>query len=110
MNHKLGGVHVKVTPLLGGREEGAVCTLLEIGNSRLLLDCGCLTGTPASSLQHMRDKLEEIGPIDAILLSHADMAHVGGLPFFFGEFGKHGFSPHTKIQFIMYIHELFIYT
>ena len=33
--------NITVTPLLGGCEEYGVCSLLELGDYRILLDCGC---------------------------------------------------------------------
>lgn len=88
MDTRISDVRVKLTPLLGGCEDGAVCALLEIGHSRILLDCGCLIGTSPTSLQNMKSEIESIGPIDAILLSHADLAHMGALPILFGQDGK----------------------
>ena len=82
-------IPVVCTPLLGGRQYGAVCTLLEIGETRLLLDCGRLFGTELEALLRAADQIAS-GPIDAILLSHADMAHIGGLP---SIFGAKGFPP-----------------
>jgi cleavage and polyadenylation specificity factor subunit 2 len=79
-------IPVVCTPLLGGRQYGAVCTLLEIGNTRLLLDCGRLFGTETEAVMRAVDEIVS-GPIDAILLSHADMAHIGGLPSIFGSNG-----------------------
>lgn len=76
-------IPVVCTPLLGGRQYGAVCTLLEIGNTRILLDCGRLFGTESDAISRALDEILS-APIDAILLSHADMAHIGGLPAIFG--------------------------
>lgn len=88
MSETLGGVHIKLTPLLGGREDGAICTLLEVGKTRILLDCGCCLGTSPTALQNMKEEIVKGGPIDAVLLSHADLAHIGGLPILFGEHGN----------------------
>ena len=69
---------VRVTPLSGATEGGAPCHLLEIDGCTLLLDCGWDEGRGAAGLEPLRALA---GRIDAVLISHADMAHVGGLPY-----------------------------
>lgn len=73
---------IKVTPLYGGDESIAsngVCTLLEIGSAKILLDCGSTSPPRYDVLERTRDYLLSIGGVDAIILSHADIHHVGGL-------------------------------
>lgn len=53
---------------------------------RLLLDCGC-TETDLESVAKVVKDLSEIGGVHAILLSHADLHHVGALPFLLGKKG-----------------------
>ena len=65
---------IKVTPVVGGQEDGGVCSILEIGGCRLLLDCGA-TGSKVSNLY------ENVEGIDAILISHADIEHIGALAY-----------------------------
>jgi Cft2 family RNA processing exonuclease len=101
MDTRISDVQVKLTPLLGGCEDGAVCSLLEIGHSKILLDCGCLVGTSPASLENMKAQLKSSGPIDAILLSHADLVHMGALPMLFGLNGILSLSP--TIHFMSYI-------
>jgi cleavage and polyadenylation specificity factor subunit 2 len=79
-------IQIRLVPLLGGREYGAVCSLLEIGNSRILLDCGRLISTSVESISRIKDFIKNT-TIDAILLTHADMAHIGALPLLFGVAG-----------------------
>ena len=65
---------IKVTPVVGGQEEGGVGSVLEIGGCRLLLDCGA-SGNKVSKLY------DNVDGIDAILISHADIEHIGALPY-----------------------------
>jgi Cft2 family RNA processing exonuclease len=53
--------------------KGPACFLLEIGGKRLMLDLG--EGPPPGLLP----KVDDIGPIDALVLSHGHRDHVGGL-------------------------------
>ena len=79
---------IVLTPLLGGKEDGGVASLLEIGGFRILLDCGT---TMATGNEHIMasvvSKIKEKGGIDCVILSHADIHHMGGLPVLFGEGG-----------------------
>ena len=59
---------VRVTPLLGGKTEGAVCTLLEIGGSRILLDCGGVVDFDFNSLLSITNDLVAGGGIDAVVI------------------------------------------
>eukprot|EP01038_Epipyxis_sp_PR26KG_P014055 gene14055-18853_t len=88
---------IKVTPLIGGRNESGVCTLLELGEYRLLLDCGCSFDLPVSApsesynaktdniLHKISEDLTCTGGIDGVLISHADMHHIGALPVILGK-------------------------
>lgn len=79
--------HIKVTPLVGGRLADGVCSLLEIGGVRLLLDCGCSPENSLSQLTQIAHDLKQIGGVNAVLLSHADIHHLGALPVVFGRQG-----------------------
>eukprot|EP00605_Chrysophyceae_sp_TOSAG23-4_P000169 GSChrysophyteH1.ASY1.ANO1.193.1 assembled CDS len=81
---------IRLTPLMGGQEDGGVCSLLEIGGARVLLDCGCTLSTGNEELLKVAAKLREGGGVDCILLSHADLHHIGALPVIFG---AHGLKP-----------------
>ncbi|KAJ1430040.1 beta-lactamase-like protein [Ochromonadaceae sp. CCMP2298] len=78
---------IRVTPLTGGRTEDGVCALLEIGGARILLDCGCTTETSDAQLREIASVLREAGGVHAVLLSHADIHHLGALPVLLGREG-----------------------
>jgi len=69
-----------LTPLGGGREIGANSYLLEWGETNILLDCGLnprktgFDALPAFDLLYERE-------IDAIIISHAHLDHMGSLTF-----------------------------
>ena len=76
---------VKVTTLSNGV---AACSLLEIGGISILLDCGYSQLDSPALLQTIQSKLSSCGKtIDAVLISHADMLHMGSLPCVFGKAG-----------------------
>lgn len=78
---------VCVTPFFGGREDGGVCALLESGGCRVLLDCGCTLGTTNAQILTVAKALAAGGGVDCVLLSHADIHHMGALPILFGKGG-----------------------
>ena len=66
--------NIRLTPLMGGKEAGGVCSLLEIGGARVLLDCGCTLTTSNETLLEVAEKLRAGGGVDCVLLSHADVS------------------------------------
>jgi cleavage and polyadenylation specificity factor subunit 2 len=78
-NMSTSGREVIFTPLAGARSDSAVCCyLLELEGCTLLLDCGWGADFNPEELA----SLAEAAPrVDAVLLSHADLAHVGALPY-----------------------------
>jgi len=76
---------VKFTPLLGGANElSPLCYLLEIDDCSILLDCGWDDRFAPASL----GLLKEVAPrVDYVLVSHPDLAHMGALPYAFGQLG-----------------------
>jgi Cft2 family RNA processing exonuclease len=78
---------VRVSPLWGassGQQGDALCSLLELDSARILLDCGIPSSE--AEIEAISDKVESLnasGGIDAVLLSHADVQHMGALPILF---------------------------
>lgn len=83
--------HIRITPLYGGRTDSGACTLLEVGGARILLDAGAsLWSASAEETAYIRKLASDLvsaGGVDAILLSHADLHHIGGLPIIAGRQG-----------------------
>jgi cleavage and polyadenylation specificity factor subunit 2 len=76
---------IRVTPLAGGKSDNGVCSLLELNGCRILLDCGFSLPLENNSIDKITSNLLENGGIDAVLLSHADLSHISGLPFILGQ-------------------------
>ena len=71
--------------LLGGASEvGASCVVVEAGGRRVLLDAGVRLNAP-DPLPDLR-RLQEIGGIDAVVVTHAHADHIGALPLAAGAF------------------------
>jgi predicted metal-dependent RNase/dsRNA-specific ribonuclease len=66
-----------LTFLGGAGEIGASCTLVEVGNTRILVDCGVRfnAGTSLPDLSRLHGLT-----LDAIAVTHAHSDHTGGLP------------------------------
>ncbi|MFT4311913.1 MAG: beta-CASP ribonuclease aCPSF1 [Candidatus Woesearchaeota archaeon] len=80
---------IRMSYLGSGRQVGRSCLLLQTNESRILLDCGVdPSGTEDAypMLEAPEFKLEDI---DAIIVSHAHLDHVGFLPYLF-KFGYRG--------------------
>lgn len=63
----------------GAGEVGASCYLFKIDGKNILLDCGIRMKGGKDSLPDFR-RIQELGGVDAILVSHAHMDHTGALP------------------------------
>lgn len=65
---------IHFTPISGGHDRSPPCYLLNIDEFTFLLDCGW----DANFDMHYIDRLKEhVGKIDAVLLSHPDIDHLG---------------------------------
>jgi hypothetical protein len=75
---------VRIVFLGGARQVGRSCILLQTPNSRILLDCGI---DPASGDQDRFPQLDvpefDLNNLDAIIISHAHLDHVGLLPYLY---------------------------
>ena len=76
---------MKLIYLGGAREVGASSILLEIDNYKILLDSGIRQKSNKDKLPDF-NSIQEIGGIDAILISHAHMDHIGSLPIISSEY------------------------
>jgi len=80
---------IRITCLGGAREVGRSCFLLQTSESRVLLDCGLNVAAPfESSLPHLDSPDFKIDELDAVVISHPHLDHVGFLPFLF----KYGYK------------------
>ncbi len=75
---------VRITVLGGGRQVGRSCFLLQTPNSKILLDCGI------DIASHGKDKFPyfnvpefDITQLDAVVITHAHLDHVGLLPYLY---------------------------
>jgi len=75
---------VKVTPLCGARNEQPLCYLLEIDEACILLDCGW---DETFDTRLLKPLLKIAHKIDAVLLTHCDLNHLGALPYAFAKAG-----------------------
>src|SRR3989344_1753267 len=80
---------VRITFLGGAREVGRSCMLLQTPESRILIDCGI---NVAASDENAFPKLDspdfKIDELDAVIISHAHLDHLGFLPYLF----KYGYK------------------
>eukprot|EP00897_Mesotaenium_endlicherianum_P003275 jgi/Mesen1/2976/ME000176S02016 len=81
------GTSVKFAPLCGAYNEEPLCYLLEVNGFSILLDCGWTDSFDLSQLEPLRHVAKSV---DAVLLSHPDMAHLGALPYAVGKLGLQG--------------------
>ena len=86
--------YVSVRPLQGGRADGGVCALLKIGDAKILLDCGCSSATDFDELLKTAETVRAVDGLDAVIISHADLHHVGALPLFLSS--KRGNQPQRQ--------------
>eukprot|EP01083_Nonionella_stella_P022254 61559_1 len=74
---------IQITALYGTRPHEPLCYLLEIDECRILLDCGwdyCFNDKDIAPLKKIQD-------IDAVLVSHASIQHLGALPYAVAKLG-----------------------
>ncbi|ODT73391.1 hypothetical protein ABS71_07240 [bacterium SCN 62-11] len=72
---------MKIHFIGGAQEVGGSCSVVEVGSRRVLIDCGQRMGGGAE-VDRLPDlqRVQELGGLDAILLTHAHADHIGALP------------------------------
>ena len=83
---------VRVTYMGSGRQVGRSCILLQTPESKILLDCGVDVASPSESLDaypHLDTPEFNISALDAVVISHAHLDHMGFLPYLF-KYGYRG--------------------
>ncbi len=77
-------VWVRLTFLGGARQVGRSCMLLQTPNSKILLDCGVDVAAHGADKFPTFDVPEfDINRLDAVIISHAHLDHVGLLPYLY---------------------------
>ncbi|HKZ34051.1 MAG TPA: beta-CASP ribonuclease aCPSF1 [Candidatus Nanoarchaeia archaeon] len=75
---------VRLTLLGSAREVGRSCLLLQTPNSKVLLDCGInVAGHGKDRFPYFDIPEFDIRQLDAVILSHAHLDHVGLLPYLY---------------------------
>jgi hypothetical protein len=75
---------VRLTFLGSAREVGRSCLLLQTPNSKILIDCGInVAGHGKDKFPYFDVPEFDIRTIDAVILSHAHLDHVGLLPYLY---------------------------
>jgi uncharacterized protein len=80
---------IRLTMLGGGRQVGRSCLFLQTPESRVLLDCGVDVASQDSPYPYLESPEFNIDQLDAVVISHAHLDHVGFLPYLF-KFGYRG--------------------
>jgi cleavage and polyadenylation specificity factor subunit 2 len=75
---------IKVTALSGAKGETPPCYLLQVDEFHFLLDCGWNENLSNEVTDNIKRYIHQI---DAILLSHPDVVHLGALPYVVGRLG-----------------------
>ncbi len=75
---------IRITFLGGARQVGRSCMLLQTPNSKILLDCGIDVASHGQDKFPVLDVPEfDIANLDAVIISHAHLDHVGLLPYLY---------------------------
>jgi hypothetical protein len=81
---------IRVITLGGFREVGRSCLLVETPKSKVLVDCGVNVGGSNSGIYpNLTTKEFDYGELDAIIISHAHLDHLGFVPALY-EYGYSG--------------------
>ena len=80
---------IRITYLGAAREVGKSAILLQTPESRVLLDCGINVADNKAPYPYLEAPEFKIDELDAVIISHAHLDHVGFLPYLF-KFGYRG--------------------
>ncbi|KAI8087359.1 beta-lactamase-like protein [Thamnidium elegans] len=70
--------YIKFTPISGAKNEDPLCYLLEIDEAKILLDCGWSDNFDEQDLANLKKIAKQV---DAVLISHCDLPHLGAYPY-----------------------------
>lgn len=82
MDHQ---IKMKVDIVSFGDDADGSCTLLKIGGFNILLDCGSVHGGYSKYIGEIQASLGGSKELNAVIISHADLQHMGSLPAVFGK-------------------------
>jgi len=83
-NSEKADVWIRLTFLGGARQVGRSCLLLQTPNSKILLDCGVDVAAHGSDkFPYFNIPEFDISQLDAIIITHAHLDHVGLLPYLY---------------------------
>lgn len=77
---------IHFTALSGAQNEGPLCYLLQVDEFKFLLDCGWDENLDPNVVDNI---CRHAHSIDAILLTHPDIYHIGALPYLVGKCNLH---------------------
>ncbi|MAG78820.1 beta-CASP ribonuclease aCPSF1 [Candidatus Pacearchaeota archaeon] len=75
---------IRLTFLGGARQVGRSCILIQTNNSKILMDCGVdVASHGENKFPHFDVPEFDISQLDAIIISHAHLDHVGLVPYLY---------------------------
>jgi KH/beta-lactamase-domain protein len=77
------GDWLRVSLLGGAREVGRSCLLLQTPESKVMLDCGVNVASEDRAYPHLEAPELRLAELDAVIISHAHLDHVGFLPYLY---------------------------
>jgi len=80
---------IRITFLGGARQVGKSCLFLQTPESRVLLDCGVDVANEQEPYPFLEVPEFNINQLDAVIVSHAHLDHIGFVPYLF-KFGYKG--------------------
>jgi cleavage and polyadenylation specificity factor subunit 2 len=75
---------IKLDVISGAQDDSPCCYILQVDEFHFLLDCGWDENFNSRYIDVLKSRIHQI---DAILLSYADIPHLGALPYLVGKCG-----------------------